>query len=469
MKTLSRPSQAELDAMSHAEKDALIVKLFDWLEKLEARLQELEKKTDKNSRNSSKPPSSDGLRKVAAEPRQRGEHSNGGQKGHVGTTRLLIDNPDVIEELYPRGHCVCGAELAAQTAVVKERRQQIDIPEPKTIVTEYRLMQVRCHCGLLHSSTFPEGVTPNVSYGARIKAYSVGLVQGHFVALERTCEIINDQYGIQPSTGSVQNWIGQAANRLLPDYIANQHALINADVAHFDESGLRVNGKLYWLHVAATASHVHYSVHEKRGTLAMDAAGILPAFTGVAVHDHWKPYWHYPCQHALCNAHHLRELGYCEQLTGDDWAIALRLLLVEGKKAITAAKADGKTALPTEIITDLLRRYDQQIDIGLTAFPIRAHESGHKGRTAQHTATNLLIRLRDFKTQVWRFLTDWRIPFDNNPAERLVRPVKVKLKVIGGFRAIGGSEAFCIIRSIWETRKLNHLNPFDALRFGCVG
>ena len=153
--------------------------------------------------------------------------------------------------------------------------------------------------------------------------------------------------------------IVQAANQLLPDYLANQHALIHADVVHFDESGLRVNGKLHWLHVATTATHVHYSVHEKRGTLAMDATGILPAFTGVAIHDHWKPYWHYPCQHALCNAHHLRELRYCEQLTGDDWAIALRLLLVEGKKAIAAAKTDGKTALPAETITDLLNRYDQ--------------------------------------------------------------------------------------------------------------
>ena len=146
MKTLSRPSQAELDAMSHVEKDALIAKLFDWLEQLEARLEQLENKTVKNSRNSSKPPSTDGLRKGAAEPRQRGERSNGGQKGHTGTTRLMIDNPDVIEELTPSGHCVCGAELATQPAVFKERRQQIDIPEPKTIVTEYRLMQVLAYC-----------------------------------------------------------------------------------------------------------------------------------------------------------------------------------------------------------------------------------------------------------------------------------------------------------------------------------
>jgi transposase len=233
---------------------------------------------------------------------------------------------------------------------------------------------------------------------------------------------------------------------------------------------MRVNGKLHWLHVATTATFVHYSVHEKRGHLAMDAAGILPHFTGIAVHDHWKPYWHYSdCRHALCNAHHLRELRYCEQSTGGNWAIELRHLLVEGKKAVAATQAEGGTALTTEKVTDLLNRYDQQIAIGLAEFLIRPHESGMKGRTEQHTATNVLIRLREFKTEVWRFLTDWRVPFDNNQAERMVRPVQVKLKVTGGFRAVGGSEAFCIIRSTWETTKLNDTNPFDRLRVVFIG
>ena len=464
MKNLKRPSQTELDAMSHAEKDALIMKLFDWLEELEDRLSKLENTIVKDSSNSSKPPSSDGLRKGAAQPRQSGEKSSGGQKGHKGITRRMVEMPDVIETLYPVGLCSCGADLKEQTAILKERRQQIDIPEPKTIITEYRQMQVRCRCGLNHFGEFPATVTPNVSYGARLKAYSVGLVQGHFVALERTSEIIHNQYGIQPSGGTIQKWILQAANYLAADYAANQQAVVHAKVANFDESGMRINGKLHWLHVATADNCVHYSVHEKRGFLAMDAAGILPRFSGIAVHDHWKPYWHYSdCRHALCNAHHLRELRYCEQLTGSNWAIELRHVLVEGKKAVAAAQAEGQTALVKDKVADLLNRYDQQIAIGLAEFPIRPHESGKKGRTEQHTATNLLIRLRDFKTEVWRFLTDWHVPFDNNPAERMVRPVKVKLKVTGGFRAVGGSEAFCIIRSMWETTKLNDSNPFDRL------
>ena len=470
MKNLKRPTQTELDAMSHAEKDALILKLFDWLEEFEERLNKLENKIVKDSNNSSKPPSSDGLKKGAAQPRQSGEKSNGGQKGHQGATRRMVENPDVIETLYPTGLCACGADLTKQAATLKERRQQIDIPEPKTITTEYRQMQVRCHCGLHHCGKFPVNVTPNVSYGARLKAYSVGLVQGHFVALERTSEIIRDQYGIQPSGGTIQKWSLQAADYLAADYAANQQAIVNAKVANFDESGMRINGKLHWLHVATAPPYVHYSVHEKRGHLAMDAAGILPGFTGIAVHDHWKPYWHYSdCHHALCNAHHLRELRYCEQLTGGTWAVELRHLLVEGKKAVAAAQAEGQMALTTEKVADLLSRYDQQIAIGLAEFPIRPHESGKKGRTEQHVATNLLIRLSDFKTEVWRFLTDWFVPFDNNQAERMVRPVKVKLKVTGGFRAMGGSEAFCVIRSIWETTKFNHANPFDRLRMVFVG
>jgi transposase len=470
MKNLNRPSQIELDLMSHAEKDALIMKLFDWLEELEYRLNKLENKIVKDSNNSSKPPSSDGLRKGAAQPRQSGEKSSGGQKGHKGITRRMVENPDVIKVLYPVGLCVCGADLKEQAAMLKERRQQIDIPEPKTITTEYRQMQIRCRCGLNHCGEFPVSVTPNVSYGARLKAYSVGLVQGHFVALERTSEIIHDQYGIQPSGGTIQKWILQAANYLAADYAENQQAIINAKVANFDESGMRINGKLHWLHVATAHPHVHYSVHEKRGHLAMDAAGILPRFIGVAVHDHWKPYWHYgDCCHALCNAHHLRELRYCEQLSCGVWAVDLRHVLVEGKKAVAAAQAQGQSALTTEKVTELLNRYDQQIAIGLAEFPIRPHASGKKGRTEQHTATNLLIRLREFKTEVWRFLTDWRVPFDNNQAERMVRPVKVKLKITGGFRAMGGSEAFCVIRSIWETTKLNQTNPFEKLRVIFIG
>jgi transposase len=462
---LQRPIQADLDRMSHAEKDALIVQLFDVLEGLERRVGELEGKVEKTSRNSSKPPSSDGLRKASAEPRRRGEKNCGGQLGHPGSTRMMVESPDTVVDLRPHGQCLCGAALAGQRAELTERRQSFDIPEPRIMVTEYRQWRVECACGQAHDGVFPAGITPNVSYGPRIKAYAVGLVHGHFVALERAAEILGDQYGIRPSDGTLQRWVIDASDRVNDAYVAAGTAVAQAVVAHFDESGMRIGGTLHWLHVATCERAVHYTAHAQRGQDAMDAAGILPRFQGCAVHDHWKPYWRYDrLDHALCNAHHLRELRYFEESTGHFWPMALRRVLLDGKLAVAHAHAEGATALAPEVVARLLARYDEQVANGLCVFPVTPPDGGERLRVKQHPATNLLLRLRDFKTEVWRFLSDWRVPFDNNRAERYVRPVKVKLKVIGGFRALGGSKAFCVIRSVWETSKLNGKNPFETLR-----
>ncbi|MEZ5448333.1 MAG: IS66 family transposase [Thiolinea sp.] len=456
--------------MSHADKDALIVLLFGVLAEMEARLNALEHQVDKNSKNSSKPPSSDGLKKGAAQPRTRGAKPSGGQPGHGGSNRQLSASPDEVLVFRPTGQCSCGLALDTLDAILVERRQQIDIPPPRAHITEYQKWGVQCRCGQYHAGVFPDGIAPHVSYGARLKAYAVGLVQGHFVALERVAEILDDQYGIRPSSGSLQKWVVQVAEHLRPAYDAQCPTITGAEVAHFDESGIRVNGQLQWLHVAATDSAVHYSTHPKRGTKGMDAAGILPAFTGIAVHDCWQPYWHYPdISHALCNAHLLRELNYVDQLTGQAWPVALRNVLVDGKKAVKAALEAGQTLLAQETLATLENRYDAQITLGLEAFPVSPPVAGKRGRTKQHPATNLLLRLKTHKEAILRFLTDWRVPFDNNRAERAVRCIKVKLKVTGGFRASGGSQAFCIIRSIWETNKLHHQNPFDTLRVAFGG
>lgn len=465
-----RPSQADLDRMSHAEKDALIFQLFDLLAGLEQRLGDVEAKIEKTSRNSSQPPSSDGLRKEAAEPRRRGEKTTGGQPGHPGHTLRMVEQADVIVDLLPHGICACGLALADQVAVLKERRQQFDLPEPQIVVTEYRQWQVPCACGQVHVEAFPPQIPANASYGPRLKAYAVGLIDGHFVGLGRTSEILGDQYGMAPSTGTLQRWVQAASERLTPAYQAAGTAVLHAPVAHFDESGMRIAGTLHWLHVATSTEAVYYTSHPHRGQAGIDAAGILPTFEGCAVHDHWQSYWHYPnATHALCNAHHLRELRYLEELTGHQWPITLRHLLVEGKRAVRAAQDAGHTALAPACVEDLLTRYDQLVANGLALYPVSRPQPGQTGRVKQHPATNLLVRLRDFKTEVWRFLTDWQVPFDNNRAERAVRPIKVKLKVIGGFRAVGGAKAFCVIRSVWETSKLNGQNPFEMLRMAFTG
>ena len=425
MLELNRPTQTDLDRMSHAEKDALILSLFDVLEEFGRRLKELEGKVEKTSKNSSKPPSSDGLKKAAAKPRKQGERPVGGVPGHQGSTRLMVDNPDRVEELRPRGFCACGVCLDGLAARAGERRQQVEMPAPKATVTEYRQMHLDCPCGRTHAGAFPPSVTPNVSYGPRLKAYAVGLAQGHFVGLERVCEIIGDLCGVRPADWSVQQWIVKAGQLLTPQYAAGGQAVMAAEVAHFDESGMRINGPLNWLHVAATGTAVHYTAHPRRGSAAMDAAGILPGFQGIAVHDHWKPYRVYThCAHALCNAHHLRELNYCAELTGHWWPVELRRVLLDAKDAVADAKAEGKTALDPAQLAGLQARYDRQIKIGLDAWPVRPPgPGGRKGPVKQHEATNLLLRLRDYKGQVLRFLTDWRVPFDNNLAERMVRQV----------------------------------------------
>lgn len=376
-----------------------------------------------------------------------------------------------MKEIRPEGNCICGRVLAEQPERVGERRQQIEIPEPQVEITEYRPMVVNCACGCEHRGEFPWEVTPHVSYGPRLKAYAVGLVDGHFVSLSRTAEIIADQYGVKPSDGTIQKWIGQAADRLAAAYEANRQAILAAKVSHFDESGVRVNGQTQRLHVAGTAEHAFYTIHPKRGLDAMVAGGILPEFTGCSVHDHWGPYFGFAgASHALCNAHILRELRYFEEATnGHQWPIRLRETLLESKKAVAAARAAGRSEVETDRIAELLAHYDEWVRLGLMVFPERPKEAGKKGRPKHEPTTNLLRRMRDFKTEIFRFLHDFRVPFDNNLAERLVRPVKVKLKVAGGFRALGGSAAFCVIRSVWETNKLQGVNPFHALRLAFGG
>jgi len=298
----------------------------------------------------------------------------------------------------------------------------------------------------------------------------VGLVQGHFVSLTRVAEIVSDQYGVKPSDGSVQRWIIQASERLKTSYTELQHNISNSPVVNFDESGIRAQGKTQWLHVAATPEAVHYTAHARRGGDAMNAASILPEFKGVAVHDHWKPYFRFDnVVHSLCGAHLLRELNFFDETLGHQWPAKLKQVLIDAKTSVAHAKEAQQTCLSPDQLTELAQRYDQWLNHGLDIFPERLKTPSQKGKAKQHPARNLLCRLRDFKDSVLRFMQRFDVPFDNNRAERAVRPVKVKLKVAGGFRAVGGADAFCVIRSVWETDKLHGRNPFDSLRLALGG
>ena len=408
MNPLIRPTREDLQPLSHAQLVDWVLSLFDTIEQLSSlatRVAELEAQLGKNSKNSHQPPSSDGLKRQPAQPRQAGQRPQGGQPGHKGHSLVLHPSPDQIEDCRPEGCCAGGLPLSEATEAVAERRQQWDIPAPQIVVTEYRQMISTCRCGKAHAGEFPASLPPYISYGARWKAYAVGLVHGHFISLSRVTEVISDQYGIKPSDGSVQRWVSQASVSLTATDGGIRQTIRTSPVAHFDESGIRAQGKTQWLHVAATPPAVYYTAHAKRGQEAMTAAGILPSFNGVAVHDPWTPYFRFDnVVHGLCGAHLLRELNYFDETLRHQWPAQLKQVLIDAKTAVAQAKAAQHTALSPDQMAELGQRYDQWVNHGLRVFPERPQAHPKQGKATQPPARNLLCRLRDFKDSVLLFI-----------------------------------------------------------------
>ncbi len=447
-----------LDCLSVAEKDELIRALFAQVSALTAKVAELEGRLAQNSRNSSKPPSSDGLNKPKPKSlRQAGQKPTGGQKGHTGHTLEKVAQPDHIEHHAPPSHCTaCALPLAG--AVVVETRQVFDIPPLGYEVTEHQVLEACCTCGKVHRGEFPEDVAAPVQYGARIKAAVVHLTHQHMMPVARTGELMGDLFGLPVSDATVLAINGEARARLVPAVAAICEALKTAPVAHADETGMRVAGKLRWLHVVATTTLTWLGNHANRGKKAFEAFGILAVFTGTPVHDGWKSYRDLACVHALCNAHHLRELTYVFEELGQAWAQRLIDLLVD---ACHEVKATGGP-LAEERIAHYRIAYARILADGDAVNP-RAPTSGKRGRTKQSKALNLIDRLRAHADDVLRFMTDHDVPFSNNTAEQAVRMPKVKQKISGGFRTAAGLETFCTIRSYLATLHKQGDNLFHAL------
>ena len=350
-----------------------------------------------------------------------------------------------------------------------EERQVFDIPALGIEVTAHRAEVKICPaCGGKSTGDFPSGVTQAVQYGATIKTWATYFTHQHHIAVERTAQIFDDLVHHPVSDATVLKASEECAVSIAPSAEAVKEQLRVCEVLHVDESGLRVEGKLHWLHVASTDTLTHYEVHAKRGQEAMDAAGILGAFSGTAVHDHWAPYFRYDgCGHALCNAHHLRELQFIAKQYQQPWADDMAELLLEIKAAVeeTLSQADS---LPAEWLEALERRYDEIVQEGCDANPLAPPaaegEAPKRGRRKQTPPRNLLIRLRDFKGQVLAFMYDFRVPFDNNQGERDIRMVKVKQKVSGGFRTLEGAKRFGRIRGYISTARKHAKNVFEAIR-----
>lgn len=349
-----------------------------------------------------------------------------------------------------------------------EERQVFDIPAIHIEVTAHRAEIKICpECGIKNRGQFPNEVKQTVQYGNGVKTWASYFTNQHFIPIERTTQIFEDLVSHRISEATVLSACSELSEQIGPAIDAVSTQLKQSTVVNFDESGLRVKGKLHWLHVASTDRLTHYDIHAKRGSDAIDDAGILTEFSGTAGNVNWKPYFKYEnAQNALCNAHHLRELKYIEKQYQQPWAADLSTLLLEIKATVEKTTPPASLLPPSQLKT-FEKRYDDIVKQGFDVNPReppKVGENKKRGRTKQIPKFNLLLRLKDFKSQVLAFMYDFKVPFDNNQAERDVRMVKVKQKVSGCFRTEEGSEQFGRTRAYISTARKNAVNIFKAIK-----
>jgi transposase len=432
---------------------------------LEAQVKELQDQLSKNSRNSSKPPFSDGYEKPA--PKSRRKKSNrkpGGQKGHKGNNLKMVGAPDYVERHSVETCECCQKELSTQSAEAILRRQVYDLPPLAIEVTEHQAEVKTCSCGYVNKADFPKWVSHYVQYGPNLKGLSTYMQDYQMLPYERLAEFIEDLFDHQISKGTLYNTRQTAYDRLADFEEKLKQALTLATVAGFDETGMRVMSKLCWLHSCSTDQYAYFQVHEKRGKTAMDEIGILPEFSGTAVHDFWKSYYAYACTHGLCNAHILRELTFIKERFEQSWAEELIELLLKMKAAKERAIQKGKKALSEATLYSYRRKYNAIVKRGLQINPLANPPPKKKrGRKKKSKPRNLLERLRDYADDILRFFFDFNIPFDNNFSEQDLRMMKVKQKISGCFRSIQGADYFARIRSFIVTARKQGFNAFQAL------
>lgn len=449
-----------------AELLAIIREQQARIERLTARIEDLEAQLAKHSGNSSKPPSSDGLKKKPAPKSQRepGKRPSGGQPGHKGETLAAVAEPD--EVVVHRVDCCphCQHDLSGVTPDGMSRRQVFELPPLRLHVTEHQAESKQCPgCRRAVSAAFPDGVEQPTQYGERFKALLVYLNAYQLLPLGRIADVTQDWFGQRVSEGTVTGAVQQAAGAVAGVLKAVERGLVTASVAHADETGMRVAGKLHWLHVLSTSKLTRYGIHAKRGREALDALNLVPRFSGELVHDGWSAYAAYSqCGHALCGAHLLRELTFLHEQYQQTWAEQMKALLLKAKAAVDAARQRGDQALDDALAKTLLAQYCALVEAGFAANPPPETHPG-KRRVAESEARKLLKRLERDRYAVLHFMDNFAVPFDNNLAERDLRMMKVKQKVSGCFRTLLGGALFCDIRSYLSTARKHGLSMLSAL------
>ena len=407
-----------------------------------------------NSKNSSKPPASDPNRKK--DKRNKSNKPSGGQKSHVGKTLQKTDDPDEIEIItidrssLPKGH---------YTEDGFETRQVFDIDITRR-VTEYQAQRLTNKKGQCFVAPFPKGVNKAAQYGNGIKAHAVYLSQYQLLPYKRIQEYFSDQLGMPISEGSLYNFNKQAYEQLAKFELISEEKLIHSPCLNVDETGININGKRNWLHSASNDQWTHFFPHEKRGLIAMDLIGILPRYKGVLCHDHWKPYYHYTCLHALCNAHHLRELTRAGEQDKQVWAFEMKQLLENISRVVN----DAGGVLLYEEVEYWKRQYRTLLaKAEIECPPPIKPDKPKKGRVKRSKARNLLERLIDYEEDVLRFMINADVPFTNNAAENAIRMTKVHQKISGCFRSLDGAKIFCRVRGYLSTCRKQGVSATQAM------
>ena len=470
-------SLPDLSQLSHAQKDEIIRMLWARLQELtpqmnalQERIKQLEARLAQNSKNSSKPPSSDGYSKPAPKSlRSSGQNPSGGQKGHSGNT--LRQTAHVDHTVVHSGPTHCSAcQLALHQHQLAETRQVFELPALAMRTVAHQQMRSTCTCGAVYLGAWPAGVNAPAQYGASVKAMAVHLNQHHLVPLARTAQLMQDLYGAQLCQASIQSFAQEAAFALRPTVAAIAQAVQSSAVVHADETGIRITGKLHWLHCAVTTTLTWLAPHPKRGSLAIEALGVLQGIQGLLVHDGLACYKALACLHSLCNAHHIRELVYVHEQEGekiwDPWAQEMIDLLLQALKEV---QVQG-TELSPQRQAWFEEQWSALLARGEAFNPQKLHRhlsdeegQGTRSRVKQSKAVNLLRRLRERRLEVWRFMTDANVPFTNNLAEQALRMAKVKQKVSGCFRTEHGADTFFTIRSYLATMTKQKGNLFECL------
>ena len=456
LKKSNRPDFGEADKifLIHLLQEQILL-LKEKNKRLGRKLRELEARLNKNSRNSSKPPSSDTKKPKRTESlRKKSDKNPGGQPGHSGKTLKVRTKPDETIHLPVTNCGKCNKSLKNMPETI-EIRQEFEIPEPKILVKEYQAASKTCSCGHVTSACFPKHITNKTQYGINAKSLMVYMNQYQFLPYHRCSEFFETIYGHKISPATVVN-----ANKLLNNRSKQVEKdikllLSKAELVNCDETSMKVSSQRKWLHTVGNNKLTHYALHKKRGSDATNEIGILSEFLGIMIHDHWKSYFQYKRNtHGLCNAHHLRELKFLNEQHKMKWAKKMSCLLLKIKKHKERFLEKEKGQFTSYLFKKYSTTYDTII--------LGAHkEQAFRGTIDSH---NLIKRLSGFKKEALLFMCDFNVPFTNNLSERDLRMSKVKQKISGCFRSTDGSEAFCRIRSMLSTAKKNSKNIFSIIQ-----